>query len=156
MCHQALPPTTCRKRDGKDRFRRASPPSVESTTKKPTSRWVLFMVAWDHDHREIVDAFSSPTKFIAALRDVAPLLDAELPKRVEIWRGAVLSKNDRLRHFIGLSWTQSRNVACWFALREYVSTLQPSLVPIVLRANVDRAADKIAGGRRRASCRVHF
>jgi hypothetical protein len=97
------------------------------------------IVAWDHDHREIVEAFRSPAKFIAALKDVAPPLDADLPNRVEIWRGAVLSKNDRLRYSVGLSWTQSRNVACWFALREYVSKLQPSLVPIVLRANVDRA-----------------
>jgi hypothetical protein len=97
------------------------------------------MVAWDHDHREIVEAFGSPAEFLAALKNIAPSPFSQLPNRVDIWRGAVLSKNDALQRSNGLSWTRNRNVACWFALHDYVPELQPSLVPVVLHANVDRS-----------------
>jgi hypothetical protein len=97
------------------------------------------MVAWDHDHREIIDAFGSPEQFVAALKDVAPLLDSKIPKRMDVWRGAIVSKSGRLRDSIGLSWTRNRDVACWFALRDYVSVLQPSLTPIVLHADIDQS-----------------
>lgn len=97
------------------------------------------MVAWDHDHREIISAFGSPTQFVAALKDVAPPLRPDLPNRIELWRGAVLSRNATLKPSIGVSWTRNRNIACWFALHDYVPELQPSLVPAVLHANVDRS-----------------
>jgi hypothetical protein len=98
------------------------------------------MAAWDHDHRETVDAFGSIEQFIGALRDVAPPLDLQAPKHMEIWRGAVVDRDDALRCAIGLSWTRSRSVACWFALHGYVPALQPSLVPVVLHANLDQSA----------------
>ncbi len=97
------------------------------------------MVAWDHDHREIVDAFGSPEQFVAALKDVAPLFDSNIPNRMEVWRGAIVSTSGRLRDCIGLSWTRSRDVACWFALRDYVPALQPSLTPVVLHADIDQS-----------------
>jgi hypothetical protein len=102
--------------------------------------YVGIMAAWDHDHRETVDAFGSTEQFIRALRDVAPPLDLQAPKHMEVWRGTVVDRADVLRCSIGLSWTRSRNVACWFALRYYVPVLQPSLVPVVLHANLDQSA----------------
>jgi hypothetical protein len=97
------------------------------------------MVAWDHDHRDVVDAFGSPERFVAALKEVAPPQDLNLPTRINVWRGIVANRNDLLDRSIGLSWTRSRGVACWFALRDYVPALQPSLIPIVLRANIERS-----------------
>jgi hypothetical protein len=98
------------------------------------------MVAWDHGHRETVDAFGSAERFVAALKEVAPPLDLGTPKRIEVWRGVVLDRADALEIAIGLSWTRSRNVACWFALHDYVPAFQPSLAPVVLHANLDPSA----------------
>jgi hypothetical protein len=95
------------------------------------------MAGWDHGHHEIIEAFGSADQFITALKDVAPALDLYPRNRVEIWRGTVLDTADPLAHSVGLSWTRSRNIACWFALYDYVPALQPSLIPVVLRAIVD-------------------
>ena len=97
------------------------------------------MLAWDHDNREIVDAFGSTEQFVAALKDVAPPHPLEPSGSLEAWRGALVNKVAALSDFIGLSWTRSRNIACWFALREYVPVLQPSLVPVVLHAYLNRS-----------------
>jgi hypothetical protein len=102
--------------------------------------YVGIMAAWDRGHRETVDAFGSTQDFISALRDVAPMADLQTSKHMEVWRGAVVGRNDVLRCSIGLSWTRSRSVACWFALHDYVPALQPFLVPVVLHANLDRSA----------------
>jgi hypothetical protein len=102
--------------------------------------YVGIMAAWDHGHRETVDAFGSTEDFIKALRDVAPMPDLQTSKHMEVWRGAVVNRNDVLRFSIGLSWTRSRSVACWFALHDYVPALQPSLVPVVLHANLHQSA----------------
>jgi hypothetical protein len=101
--------------------------------------YVGIMAAWDLGHRETVDAFGSTEDFISALRDVASMPDLQASKYLEVWRGAVVDRRDELRCAVGLSWTRSRGVACWFALHEYVAALQPSLVPIVLHANLDRS-----------------
>lgn len=98
------------------------------------------MEAWDHDHRDVVEAFGSPEQLVTALKKVAPRLSANLSKQVNVWRGTIAGKEDPLWSSVGLSWTRSRSVACWFALRDYVPTLQPSLVPVVLHASVERSA----------------
>jgi hypothetical protein len=92
--------------------------------------YVGIMAAWDHDHRETVDAFGSIEQFIRALRDVAPPLDLQAPKHMEIWRGAVMDRDDALRCAIGLSWTRSRSVACWFALHDMCQPSSPPLFPL--------------------------
>lgn len=97
------------------------------------------MVAWNHDHREVIESFGSSDQFIAALTEVAPCLESSLSRRIEAWRGAVLSKDDSLWQSVGPSWTRNRDVACWFALRDYVPILQPSLTPLVLHAKIDRS-----------------
>jgi hypothetical protein len=97
------------------------------------------MVAWDHDHREVVDAFGSSDAFVAALKKIAPALGPAVPGRLEVWRGAIIGRNDGLQISIGPSWTRSRNVASWFALHDYTPALQPTLAPIVLHANIDRS-----------------
>jgi hypothetical protein len=101
--------------------------------------YVGIMLAWDHDHREIVDAFGSPDAFLAALRDIAPPLGAKLPRQFQAWRGILLSRRDPLRSCIGLSWTRDRSIACWFALQNYVPEIQPFVVPMVLHAAVERS-----------------
>jgi hypothetical protein len=98
------------------------------------------MAAWDRGHQEIVDAFGSCEKFVAALRHVAPPLDSKSPKYLEVWRGAVVNTDDVLSQAFGASWTRSRSIACWFALRDYVPALQPSRAPLVLHAHVDQSA----------------
>ena len=45
------------------------------------------MTAWDHDERDTINAFGSADQFIAALKDVAPLLTIRSrSKRVSAWR----------------------------------------------------------------------
>ncbi len=98
------------------------------------------MVAWDHGHQELVDAFGSSKQFLSALREVTPQTLSSTSGRMDLWRGVVLDKMHALVRGVGLSWSESRDVACWFALRDYVPALQPSLVPVVLRASLDRSA----------------
>ncbi len=110
--------------------------------------YVGIMVAWDHDHREVVDAFGSSDAFVTALKKVAPSLGLAIPERMEVWRGAIIGKNDRLRIGIGPSWTRNRNVASWFALHDYAPALQPTLAPVVLHANIDRSMIVVTHGAR--------
>ncbi|WGS18786.1 MULTISPECIES: hypothetical protein [unclassified Bradyrhizobium] len=97
------------------------------------------MVAWDHNHRDIIEAFGSPDRFVAALRDVAPPIEPCSSEPIDAWRGALLQRDESLRRSIGPTWTHSREVACWFALHDYVAQLQPSLTPVVLRTRIDRS-----------------
>jgi hypothetical protein len=86
------------------------------------------MTAWDHDERDTINAFGSADQFIAALKDVAPPLTIRSrSKRVSAWRGVIIDRADCLHSALGVSWTRSRNVACWFAMRYYVPEIQPSL-----------------------------
>jgi hypothetical protein len=93
------------------------------------------MTAWDHDHRDIVEAFGSVARFTAALRDVAPRLSHS--DQLTIWRGALLNRSQPIADAIHISWTRSRNVACWFALRNYVPAIQPFQIPVVLRTRLE-------------------
>ncbi len=83
-----------------------------------------------------------------ALNKVAPRLDLALPEQIEIWRGTVASRDDTLRNCIGLSWSRTREIACWFALHDYAPELQPSLIPVVLRGKVDRSVIVATHGAR--------
>lgn len=94
------------------------------------------MVAWDHDHRNVIESFGSAKRFAAVLRTIAPRQHAISHRRSDIWRGALLHESKLVAHAISISWTRSRAIACWFALRNYVPVLQPHLIPIVLHANV--------------------
>jgi len=51
------------------------------------------MTAWDHNERDTIDAFGSPSQLIAALKDVAPPLVLRAPsERVSAWRGVTIEK----------------------------------------------------------------
>lgn len=56
------------------------------------------------------------------------------------WRGVTVDKAEYRRAALGLSWTWSRDIACWFATRYYVPELQPSSCPLVFHADLDRRA----------------
>jgi hypothetical protein len=102
--------------------------------------YIGIMLAWTHDGRRLLEAFGSANQFINALRTVAPTVELPTAQPIEIWRGTLLNRTNPITHSIGLSWTRSRNVACWFALQEYAPALQPSLAPVVLHAYLDRSA----------------
>ena len=75
------------------------------------------MEVWEHDHAVLMDAFDCDYYAVAAcLKDVAPPLAIDKPLRV--WRGVcVRDGEDPAAAAQGLSWTRSRDVACWFAFR---------------------------------------
>lgn len=77
--------------------------------------FAALMESWDHDDRVTVDAFNTADAFVAALRAVAPSLRRTRPLRV--WRGIVVRDTHPRAAAIGLSWTRSRDIACWFATR---------------------------------------
>jgi hypothetical protein len=68
------------------------------------------ILAWEHDHRELISAFGSEEELAAALRDVSP--PSKRKKPVRAWRGI----ND-IKGAFGMSWTADRDIACWFAMR---------------------------------------
>ncbi len=104
----------------------------------PGAAYAGMMAAWDHDHRVVTDAFGSRDQLVAALREVAPRFDWASAREIDVWRGAVVNRDDALLHTVDLCWSRSRNVACWFGLRDYVPVLQPSLAPVVFCAKIDR------------------
>jgi hypothetical protein len=67
-----------------------------------------------------LEAFGSADEFIGVLRNVAPPVQLPPMKLTQIWRGALVNRTTAITDSIGLSWTRSRNIACWFALHEYV------------------------------------
>jgi hypothetical protein len=85
------------------------------------------MAAWDHDHREMHEAFGDQLKLADALRDTAPPITRK--KRLRVWRGIFVDKGDPSDAVIGLSWTRNRDVACWFAMRWH--GCNPALRPFV-------------------------
>jgi hypothetical protein len=102
--------------------------------------YIGIMLAWTHDGHRLLHAFGSARQFIRALRTVVPPAQVPMAQPIQIWRGLLLSKTAAIEDSIGLSWTRSRDVACWFAWHDYVPALQPSLVPVVLRARLNRLA----------------
>jgi hypothetical protein len=106
---------------------------------EPAAVYTGMIAAWDHDHRVVIDAFGSREQLVAALKEVAPHFDSGSARQTEVWRGAVANRGDTLLHAVDLCWSRSRNVACWFSLRDYVPLLQPSLAPVVFRAKIDRS-----------------
>jgi hypothetical protein len=86
--------------------------------------------AWDHDHRFTVDAFDTTDAFAAALRAVAPPVRRTHPLRV--WRGIVVRDAHPSEAAIGLSWTRSRDIACWFATRHDWPGVRPFVFQVAL------------------------
>ena len=68
------------------------------------------ILAWEHDHQELISAFGSEEELAAALRDVSP--PSKRKKPVRAWRGI-----NNIKGAFGMSWTTDRDIACWFAMR---------------------------------------
>jgi hypothetical protein len=74
------------------------------------------MTAWDHDHGHVLAAFGDDQFFADALSEVAPPLKLSNP--VRLWRGVGITEVvDPAYAASGVSWTRSRDMACWFAFR---------------------------------------
>jgi hypothetical protein len=97
------------------------------------------MIAWDRDHRDAFDAFGSRERFVAALKNTVLPHNLDLPTRINFWPGTITDGTDPLWCSIGPSWTHDHNVARWFAPHGHVPALQLSLLPVVLRASIDKA-----------------
>jgi hypothetical protein len=97
------------------------------------------LVAWDRDHREAFNAFGSHERFVAALKNTVPPHNLDLPTRINFWPGTITDGTDPLWCSIGRSWTHNHNVVRRFALHGHVPALQPSLLPVVLRASIGQA-----------------
>ncbi len=95
------------------------------------------MLAWEHEERsKPIDAFATFDDFIAALREVAPPVMPKPPLRV--WRGVAV--RDLADSAIGLSWTCSRDVACWFATTYHEHARQPGIRCLVFTTVVEPSA----------------
>jgi hypothetical protein len=77
--------------------------------------YTALMEVWDHDYRELVEAFETMDELAAALREVAPPLNRKRP--LKVWRGIIVEEANPARAAISLSWTTSFDIACWFATR---------------------------------------
>jgi hypothetical protein len=74
------------------------------------------MAAWDHDHGHVLAAFGDDQSFADCLSEVAPPLT--LPNPIRLWRGVEITESDDpALAASGVSWTRSREMACWFAFR---------------------------------------
>ncbi len=92
----------------------------------------FFASAWDHDHKYVIAAAGTRRSLAAMFRYAAFPLPDELPERVRVWRGTSGMTFSQAR--AGYSWTTSRDVACWFAMRWAEQTGRP----LVLVAEVSR------------------
>jgi hypothetical protein len=74
--------------------------------------YAALMGAWDWEHNALCEAFGTIDDLASALRAVAPPLKLEQP--LKVWRGIMVHDNPA-EAAIGLSWSTSFPVACWFA-----------------------------------------
>lgn len=79
------------------------------------------ILAWEHDHEELISAFGSEEELAAALRDVSA--PSRRKKPVRAWRGI-----NNTRGAFGMSWTTDRDIACWFAMRYLEHRPTPSVL----------------------------
>jgi hypothetical protein len=89
------------------------------------------ILAWEHDHQELISAFGSQEELADALRSVSP--PSKRKKPVRAWRGV-----DNVEGAFGMSWTTNRDIACWFAMRRFAYGPRPT--PCVLVCDLDPAA----------------
>lgn len=88
--------------------------------------------AWEHDHH-YMHAYFRPPELRALFKEAGKVPD-NLPPKVTVWRGGRWHHH---RLVLGLSWTTSRAVACWFATK-WGAIAHRAEGPLVVRATVDR------------------
>jgi hypothetical protein len=90
--------------------------------------------AWSLSHQAVLDAVNNRRSLRAMFKYADCSIPDDLPPVLQVWRGfagASLAKGKR-----GLSWTLSRDVACFFAMRWEFTRKHP----LVITANVPRGA----------------
>jgi hypothetical protein len=93
------------------------------------------MQAWDHDPHEVVTAFGSVDEFATAIHNAAPPIKRS--RRLTCWRGVVVEHANPAQAALGLSWTRSRDIACWFATEYYGVGDRPGVRSFVFEALVE-------------------
>lgn len=101
----------------------------------PALAYAAFMTAWGHDDRELFEAFETPEAFAAALREVAPPVKRK--RSLRVWRGIAVRDAHPGVAAIGLSWTRSREIACWFATRYQRRADLPGIRPFVFTTELE-------------------
>jgi hypothetical protein len=91
--------------------------------------------AWEHDDRELVNAFETADQFVAALIEVAPPHRRRRP--LTAWRGVAVHHAHPGLAAVGLSWTCSRDIACWFAMCFRNRSRLSDVRPFVFRTELD-------------------
>ncbi|MCE9681957.1 hypothetical protein [Halomonas alkalisoli] len=94
---------------------------------------VFLLGAWEHDHRHVLAAADYDASRLRSMFEHAAFDTSALPKTLTVWRGT--AGIDRHEAAAGLSWTTSRPMACWFAMRHADQLGRP----LVLRLEVHRS-----------------
>ena len=95
----------------------------------PALAYFALMRAWEYDDGVLVEAFETLDAFAAALCPVAPPIKRKRPLRV--WRCIAVRDAHPGHAAIGLSWTRSRDIACWFATTYRNRAKRPGARPFV-------------------------
>ena len=103
--------------------------------KVPRAAFRAFLSSvWNHDHREVIEAAETRRTLGHMFRYAAFPLPAELPDLVTVWRGTSYLPFSEAK--LGYSWTNDRDVACWFAMR----FAKNNGSPLVLTAEIAKTA----------------
>ena len=94
----------------------------------------VLLDCWTHDHAHLIAAAGTRRDLRRLFEDARYPIPAELGETVTIWRGTCDLPLHKAR--LGYSWTTSRDVACWFAMRRAIGNTVKS--PLVLRATLPR------------------
>lgn len=92
-----------------------------------------FSSVWGHDHRYVTRAAVTRRRLAYMFRYAAFPIPDEVPDVIRVWRGTSKLNLDEAQQ--GYSWTNDRDIACWFAMR--FADINGS--PLVLAADVSRA-----------------
>ena len=93
----------------------------------------FFSSVWNHDHRHVIAAAQTRRTLSYMFRYAAFPIPDEVPDVIRVWRGTSKLNLDEAQQ--GYSWTNDRDIACWFAMR--FADINGS--PLVLAADVSRA-----------------
>ena len=74
-----------------------------------------FSSVWGHDHRYVTRAAVTRRRLAYMFRYAAFPIPDEVPDVIRVWRGTSKLNLDEAQQ--GYSWTNDRDIACWFAMR---------------------------------------
>ncbi|WP_445158537.1 hypothetical protein [Halomonas sp. E14] len=100
----------------------------------PAPAYRAFLLgAWEHDHQHVLATADYDAGRLRSMFEHAAFDTGALPQTLTVWRGtAGIGHHEAAA---GLSWTTSRPMACWFAMR-HADRLGN---PLVLRREVHRS-----------------